>query len=231
MATLNDVMDYSKFYSGVNESPRFYHEHFEYEELKTKLFVPIDDFNLGQKLCENTNHDIILHHFAHDKKQNRLIVNNFADKELHKKAFAVTSPDFSADSNNCWSCFNEGNILKSRICAYRWQSELDEPVILTLLWGDESTYKWAFGNVEKGSVVAVSSQAVKDEQTFEKGIRTGIDMIQPESICWLGPIFNFMKKYYYLNKIIKMQTRTELLQLYYRRLKEKSDKALELFPA
>ena len=211
MATLNDVIDYSRFYCGTDEPPRFYYEHFDYEELKNKIFVPVDDFKLGKVLFKNTKDEMIIHYFAHDKEQNRLLINNLADRKLHEKVYAVTSPDFSADSNNCWSCFNIGNILKSRICAYRWQSECEEAVILTLLWGDESTYKMAFGNVEKGSVVAVSSQGVKDMRIFEKGIRYGIDKIQPENICWYGKVFDWVSDYYDTSKIIQMQTRTQLI--------------------
>lgn len=227
MATLNDVMDYSKYFSGKNEPPIFCHE---YIDLNDKLFVPEDDFKLAQTLTSNTKENVILHYFEYDKNQNRLIINNNADRELHNKVFAVTSPDFSVDSNNCWSCFNEGNILKSRICAYRWQTELEEPVILTLLWGsDSATYKWAFGNVEKGSIVAVSSQGVEDLQTFENGIRVGIDMIQPDYICWYGRIFDFMSKYYDSHRIIKMQTRTELLKMYKTQLNNENSRQQLLF--
>ncbi|MCI5523634.1 MAG: DUF4417 domain-containing protein, partial [Spirochaetia bacterium] len=120
MATLNDVMDYSKFYNGKDEPPFFQREYFD---LQNKLFVAEDDFSLAQKLTNNAKKNVVLHYFEHDAKQNRLLKNNLADKNLHQKVYAVTSPDFSADSNNCWSCLNEANILKSRICAYRWQNE------------------------------------------------------------------------------------------------------------
>ena len=154
---------------------------------------------------------IIIHYFAHDKEQNRLLINNLADRKLHEKVYAVTSPDFSADSNNCWNCFNIGNILKSRICAYRWQSECEEAVILTLLWGDESTYKMAFGNVEKGSVVAVSSQAIENIEIFRKGFIQAVKLIEPENICWYGKVFDWISDYYDTSKIIRMQTRTQLI--------------------
>lgn len=210
--TLNDVIDYSKFFNGKDDPPVFRHEYFD---LSNKIFVPADDFKLAQNLVSNTKEEVIIHHFEYDSRQNRLLINNLADKSLHQKVFAVTSPDFSADSNNCWSCLNEGNILKSRICAFRWQSELGEPVILTLLWGrDPATYKWAFGNVEKESIVAVSSQGVSDVDTFEKGIRAGIEMIQPDYICWYGKVFDFMHKYYDLHRIVKMQKRSELIKQY-----------------
>lgn len=94
MATLNDVIDYSKFYNGLDEPPFFYHEYFD---LKNKLFVPSDDFKLAQKLTDNIKGNVVLHYFEHDSKQNRLLVNNLADRELHRKVFAVASPDFSAD--------------------------------------------------------------------------------------------------------------------------------------
>ena len=220
MATLNDVMDYSKYYGGTDEPPVFRREFFD---LNGKIFVPVDDFKLGQALCENTKESVVLHHFVCDKKQNRLLINNLADRYLHEKVYAVTSPDFSVDSNSCWSCLNEGIILKGRICASRWQLELEEPVILTLAWGaDKGTYKWAFGNVEKGSIVAVSSQGVEDIRAFENGIRVGIDMIQPEYICWLGTVFDFMGKYYDAHRIIRMQTRRKLLKMYKTKIQNKS---------
>lgn len=228
MAALNDVMKYSKYYSGTDEPPRFYHEVFD---LKNKMFAATDDFKLAKKLTDNTKENVILHYFEYDSKQNRLLANNLADRGLHRHVFAAASPDFSADSSNCWSCLNDANILKSRICAFRWQNECEEPVILTLSWGNKSTYKWAFGNIEKGSTVAVSSQAVSDIQIFENGIRAGIDIIQPDYICWYGKIFDFMGKYYDLDKIVKMQTRTELLQLYKGKNRDEKEFQSQLFPA
>ena len=210
MATLNDVIDYSKFYVGKDESPFFYHENFD---LKDKLFVPVDDFKLAQKLTDSPKENVVLHYFVHDTKQNRLLLNNLADKNLHQKVYAVTSPDFSADSGNCWSCLNEANILKSRICASRWQQECEEPVILTLLWGDSSTYKYAFDNVEKGTICAVSHQGVQYERIFREGLETAVEKIRMESLCWLGNIPDYVKEFYDLKRIIEIQTRTELLQM------------------
>lgn len=209
METLNDVMDYADYFFGKDEPPVFHHEHFD---LQKKQFVPVDDFSLCSKLNLNSKEDVILHYFVRDTCQNRLLHNNLADKTLHNSVYAVTSPDFSADQQNCFSCLNEANILKSRICAYRWQSELDERVLLTWLWSGPNTYKWAFGNVEKGTPGVVSSQGVIDWENFEDGIKTGIEMIHPDFLCWYGKIPEFINKYYDLNKIVQMQTRTELLK-------------------
>ena len=70
----------------------------------------------------------------------------------------------------------------------------------------------AFSNTEKGSIVAVSSQAISNPDAFEKGIRYGIDLVQPDYICWYGKVFDFMSKYYDCSRIVRMQTRTDLLQ-------------------
>ena len=54
MATLNDVIDYARFYGGSDEPPVFCHEHFD---LDNKIFVATDDFKLAQKLTSHTVED------------------------------------------------------------------------------------------------------------------------------------------------------------------------------
>lgn len=206
--TMNDVMDYAKYYNGKDEPPRFYHEHFD---LKDKLFVPVDDVSLGKRLCKDTAKAAILHYFVADGKQNRLLRNGMTDSALHKKFYAVCSPDPSVDSANCWGCFNNANILKARITAYRWQQEAGERVILTLIWGDESTHRYAFDNIDKGAIVAVSHQGVVDEQMFKCGLLCAIDTIQCEAICWYGTIPEYIGRYYDMEKIVKMQPRYQLV--------------------
>lgn len=209
METLNDVLNYSKYYFGKNEPPVF---HNEMVNIFEKVFVPIDDYAICNKLQLKGREEVILHYFVKDTCQNRLLLNNNADKKIHSKVYAVTSPDFSADSDNCYSCLNESNILKSRICAYRWQSELDERVLLTWLWSGPETYKWAFGNVEKGPVGVISAQGVKEWSVFEEGFKVGVDLIQPENLCWYGTIPLFVSKYYDLSRIIQMNSRTSLVK-------------------
>ena len=76
METLNDVIDYSPYFSGKDEPPPFYHETFD---LSDKLFIPVDDFSLGEKLCDKPKEKMVLHHFVYDSAQNRLLRNNFSD--------------------------------------------------------------------------------------------------------------------------------------------------------
>lgn len=97
--TMNDVIDFAKYYNGKDEPPRFCYERFD---VRGKLFVPVDDVSLGKQLCKDTREDAILHYFVADGKQNRLLRNPLADSALHKKFYAVCSPDPSVDSTACW---------------------------------------------------------------------------------------------------------------------------------
>jgi len=207
--TQNDVFDFGKYFMGQNKPPTFYHEYFN---LKDKVYVPVDDLKIVNKLSLVTKEQVVLHYFTKDKSQNRLFRNIYADKSLHKQFFATTSPDFSVDSNRCWRCFNEANILKARICASRWQTECEESVILTLIWGDKTTYEMAFSNIEKGSVCAVSYQGIQEDFIFREGLKRAIDKIQMDYICWYGLIPPYIKEFYDPYRIIKMQSRNELIK-------------------
>ena len=206
--TLNDVTDYCKYYEGTDEPPRFCHECLRLEE---KVFIPIDDYKIANKIGLKTKEQCITYYFVKDTNQNRLLRNIYEDKNLHKKFYATTSPDFSVDSSRCWQCLNQANILKARICAFVWQNKLEESVILTLIWGDPATYEMAFSNIEKGSVCAVSHQGIKDETVFKEGLKKAVDTIQMESLCWYGSIPAYVKEFYDLHRIVKMQTRNELI--------------------
>lgn len=101
--TQNDVIDFSQFYKGADEPPRFYREHFD---VRDKAFIPNDDVSLAQKLGIDTRKNGILHYFSNDGTQNRLIRNPHANDEIHAKFYAVCTPDFSVDSSRCFSCFH-----------------------------------------------------------------------------------------------------------------------------
>lgn len=128
----NDVLDYSKYFNGKNEPPLFYRQIID---PKNKLFVPVDDLELIN-ISKNIKQDVILHHFVWDKKQNKETFCKFPPIKIYDKVYAVCSKDLSVDSKNMFDCFNNSNILKSRIDAYRLQTEYDLLVILTLIWGD-----------------------------------------------------------------------------------------------
>ena len=212
---MNDVIDFSRYYFGSDAPPSF---HKELMDMRGKIFIPYDDYKMIQKLdIQHPENDVILHYYVHDSRQNVLLSKPKAHLLHHREVFAVMSPDFSVDSAHCYSCLNEGNILKSRIIAYIWQSELDLRVILTLAWGNEDTYRMAFSNIEKGSVVSVSHQGIADEQVFRNGICEAIDRIEPETICWYGNIPGYMAQYYDLNRIVSMQTRSKLVSAVQRR--------------
>ena len=87
---------------------------------------------------------------------------------------------------------------------------------MTLIWGNKSTYKYAFDNIEQGCPVAVSHQAVTNEEIFQDGILYAIQKINPEMICWYGSIPEYMADYYDIKKIIRMQTRAKLMRRLYK---------------
>lgn len=206
--TSNDVIDFARFYNGKDEPPRFYREAVDFSN---KVFIPQDDVALAKKLNVNTRRDGILHYFVRDSCQNRLLKNPLADKRIHKRFFAVCGPDFSVDSERCFSCFNHANILKARIIARLWQA-CEIAVIPALIWGNKDTYRYAFDNIEEGCAVAVSHQSIRDEKVFKDGILYAIRAINPSNICWYGFIPAYMGEWYDLQKIVRMQTRFQLVK-------------------
>ena len=206
--TSNDVIDFARFYNGKDEPPRFYREAIDFSN---KVFIPQDDVALAKKLNLKAKRDCILHYFVGDSRQNRLLKSPFADKSIHKRFFAVCSPDFSVDSEHCFSCLNHANILKARIIASHWQAG-EIAVIPTLIWGDEATYHYAFDNIEEGCAVAVSHQSIRDEKVFRDGILYAIRAINPSNICWYGSIPAYMGEWFDLQKIVRMQTRFQLVK-------------------
>lgn len=222
--TGNDALDFSRYYNGRDEPPVFRRQ---YIDLKDKLFVPIDDPNL-LSLSSKPEEDVIFHHFVKDRRQNQFVLRKNPPAGLYRSAYALTSSDLSVDSGGTFSCFNAGNIMKARISAFRMQNEFDLLVILTLIWGDESTYGLAFGNIEKGAVCAVSSQAVGNQETFRRGFVRAVETVLPEYVCWYGRVFDWVKEYYDPHRIVKMQTRTELIRQ--KRLRDCGKYQPSLFP-
>ena len=167
--TGNDVLDFNRFYNGKEEPPIFRKQ---FIDLKDKIFVPIDDLAL-MKLSENPQNNVVLHHFVKDTRQNKFVFNENPPFDLFQKVYAITSSDLSVDSANSYEIFNLCNILKARINAFRLQNEFGLLVILTLIWGSKETFDFAFGNAEKGSIVAVSSQAVEGVNVFYRFMSPG----------------------------------------------------------
>lgn len=175
---------------------------------------------LGEKLLglqkglqQDDAQNCVLHYFVRDKAQCKLMESFASDRALHQRFYAVCSPDFSVDSAHSFSAFNNAAILKNRLCASVWQSEYGERVILTLIWGDESTYRYAFSNIEEGATIAVSHQGVQNEETFKKGFIAAVEVIKPRIICWYGKTPDYTKAICAACKIkiVKMQTRYSLV--------------------
>ena len=69
------------------------------------------------------------------------------------------------------------------------------------------------GEPQKLIVLLTIIIGVKDERIFKEGLETAVEKIRMENLCWLGNIPDYVKEFYDLKRIIKIQTRTELLQM------------------
>lgn len=226
--TGNDVLDFSCFFSGVNEPPFFYKQIINPQN---KLFVPADDLKM-MKLTSSQKNSVIIHHYVKDSVQNKEVFSLTPPLSLYDSVYAVCSKDLSVDSRNNFEVFNNSNILKARIYASQLQTKYSLLVILTLIWGDETTYKWAFGNIEKGSCVSVSSQGITDPVIFENGLIEAIKIIQPEYIFWYGnpnDFYDLISSYYDFSRIIPMQSRTKLIHSIQERKQEERQPLLFSF--
>lgn len=121
----------------------------------------------------------------------------------------ILSPDFSLYMDmpmpmKIW------NIYRSRqIGAYYQNCGLK--VIPTISWAEVSTFQFAFKGIEKGSVVAVSTIGVKEDEnalkTWAAGMEAMIEQIEPSIILCYGGKLDFDYKgievKYYDNAVLK----------------------------
>jgi hypothetical protein len=106
----------------------------------------------------------------------------------------VMSPDLSIYTD---MPFEEQmmNTYRNRLVGAYWQF-CGLVVIPTISWSDERSFEFAFGGVERGSVVAISTIGTKmAKHSFMLGFREMCERIQPrEVICHCNP-FREMHRY------------------------------------
>ena len=129
--------------------------------------------------------------------------------EVLKDYECILSPDFSLYMDmpmpmKIW------NVYRSRqIGAYYQNCGLK--VIPTISWAEVSTFQFAFKGIEKGSVVAVSTIGVKEDENALKiwaaGMEAMIEQIEPSIILCYGGKLDFDYKgievKYYDNEVLK----------------------------
>lgn len=129
-----------------------------------------------------------LHCFIDDYQFERLWNDPEKYTDTLKQYQCLLSPDFSlytdmTEPMRIW------NIYRSRLVGAFYQSQGIE-VIPTVSWAQKSTYKYCFKGIERGSVVAVSTIGVKEQddafKIWQSGMREMIKQIKPSHILVYG---------------------------------------------
>jgi hypothetical protein len=86
------------------------------------------------------------------------------------------------------------NTFKNRWCGAHWQ-RYGLSVIPTVSWSSKASYEFCFDGIEVGSVVALSTLGVlNDEKIFMEGYNEMVNRIKPSSVVCYGKIFSDMSK-------------------------------------
>lgn len=128
-----------------------------------------------------------------------------------KQFKAVISPDFSLYTDfprslQLLSCY------RRQWCGAYWQS-LGIDVIPDVVWGDEDSFDYCFLGIPKGSVVAVSSVGVRNDETwnnkegdlFKRGYDEMMKRLEPTKVLYYGSMIEGLE-----GDIIRIPTYYEL---------------------
>lgn len=154
----------------------------------------------------------IAHFFLDDYRFERCWKN--PDSQIHelKKYDGVLSPDFSMYTNYP-QAFQIWQVYRNRWCAVYWQS-FGIKVIPSVSWSTEESYDYAFLGIEKGSVVAVSTVGILNDDNakilFMNGFKEMLKRLEPKEILIYGNRLTELEEYKnirwfepYMNKFIK----------------------------
>lgn len=182
--------------------------------IKNDNYIPKDliGFNYA-KTSEEKN--VGLHFFIDDYQFERLW--NAPEKyiDVLMDYDCILSPDFSLYMDmpmptKIW------NVYRSRQIGAYYQSQ-GIKVIPTISWAESDTYEFCFQGIPKGSVVAVSTIGVKQDQEalqiWEDGMREMISRIEPSTILVYGGELDFdygdIQVVYFDNKVTKKWRESE----------------------
>lgn len=207
MMTENNFFTLCQKWRGFSQNakiPKFYRQNID---LRNKVFVPYDELEYVSKSVPLER--LIPHFFIEDAKQVNFACNPDGHSELLDKVYAVFSTDFSVFTNT-YPQFNNALLLLNRLIASYWQQK-DRFVVITLSWAGKETFETAFSNIEKGSVVGISTEGVSDWICFKNGFLEMLKVVEPSVICWHGRILKWVSEYFSKEKIIQIQKRFKIL--------------------
>lgn len=176
--------------------------------IKNDGFIPDDLIGFNYAKTSKNKHAGI-HFFVDDYQFERVWNKPDAYADVLSEYECVLTPDFSLYLDmpmptKIW------NVYRSRQIGAYYQS-LGLKVIPTMSWAEEATFEFCFRGVPKGSVVAVSTIGVKDDNNalriWRDGMAEMIRQIEPSTILVYGGELDFdygsIDVRYYDNKVTR----------------------------
>lgn len=189
-------------------------------------FIPTPPFNPPSDLIAFTDKKIrnggkdynkFLHFYTDDYRFETAWSRPFNLLSVAERFGGIITPDFSVlagmpKAMNIW------NVYRNRwLARYLVESGVNK-VVPSVVWGDESTYAYAFVGIPKNCVVAVSTVGthnLENRKLFVKGFEVMINYLSPQMIYVYGekhpvefnsfgiPIFYYHSETYKLRERIK----------------------------
>lgn len=181
--TIQDV-----FHSYLVDGAEFTNE-LELPILKTNEVIPKKLIRFSDAFgTKNNDFNQFVHFYEHDSKYERLWNNPKAYLEKLKKFDGVITPDYSL-YREMPLCMQQWNTYRSRSLGF-WLSKNGVPIIPNVRWGDERTYDFCFGGVEKNSTVAIGTHGcikkVEDKYYFKLGFKEMLNRLTPKTVLVFG---------------------------------------------
>ena len=176
--------------------------------------VTPDEFEIKELIPYrvDSNRNGTAHFFLDDYRFERCWKNADSQIEELKKYAGVLSPDFSMYTTYP-EAFQIWQVYRNRWCMAYWQTK-GIKVIPTVSWSDKNSYKYCFLGIPKGSIVAIGTVGVlnddKAKELFLNGFKEMLKQLEPkltliygnrlteldgyENIRWFEPYMNKFKK-------------------------------------
>lgn len=160
-------------------------------EYNENEWYDIDATNLQNLSCKSNNDRRILLMFAHDYRLENLWNNPLKKVALFQTFYAIATPDFSICPQMNINDLRH-NVYKSRWLGRTWQN-YGCTVFPTIQWALPDTYDIAFGGIEKGCVVVISTLGCQDNrEVFLDGFNEMKRRLEPSLIIVYGKMISGM---------------------------------------
>lgn len=190
--------------------PRIYKQKID---LRGKKFVLINEIS---KIPHEERKNYILLFYADEKHFNAYYANlNEKRIKTLQEFYAICGLDFSTYPG----LDEDENIVAikriRKFCSFCQQHDI--LCIYNIVWTSKESYKVAFSNVEKGSVVIISTYRLQDndDEVFRKGYPKMKRSMRPSIILCYGKPQKIMEKDVSKGLVIKVPPRFELLKMEY----------------